>query len=116
MPRSLFILVLAVCVSCTSKTTTTTSTTTTNSTADFEKLTDDLLYGTLALSPVNATQTGYHEHNGISLDDTLDDYSQAGIDKARTFYEGIQTRVNALNTASLDKEQQADLEIMKNQL
>jgi uncharacterized protein (DUF885 family) len=116
MPRSLFILALAVCISCTSKTTTTTTTTTTNNTADFEKLTDDLMYGSLALSPVNATQTGYHEHNGMSLDDTLDDYSQAGIDKAKTFYEGIQTRVNALNTAPLDKEQQADLEIMKNQL
>jgi uncharacterized protein (DUF885 family) len=117
MRRSLFILALAVCVSCTSKTTTTTTTTTTtNNAADFEKLTDDLMYGSLALSPVNATQTGYHEHNGMSLDDSLDDYSQAGIDKAKTFFEGMQTRVNALNAASLDKEQQADLEIMKNQL
>lgn len=114
MQRSLFILVFAICLGCTSKTTTTTSTT--NNAADFEKLTDDLLYGSLALSPVNATQTGYHEHNGMSLDDMLDDFSQAGIDKAKAFYEGIQTRVNALNTTSLDKEQLADLEIIKNQL
>jgi uncharacterized protein (DUF885 family) len=114
MQRSLFILVFAICLGCTSKTTTTTSTT--NNAAAFEKLTDDLLYGSLALSPVNATQTGYHEHNGMSLDDMLDDFSQAGIDKAKAFYEGIQTRVNALNTTSLDKEQLADLEIIKNQL
>jgi uncharacterized protein (DUF885 family) len=114
MQRSLFILVFAICFGCTSKTTTTTSTT--NNAADFERLTDDLLYGSLALSPINATQTGYHEHNGMSLDDTLDDFSQAGIDKAKAFYEGIQTRVNSLNTTSLDKEQLADLEIIKNQL
>jgi uncharacterized protein (DUF885 family) len=52
----------------------------------------------------------------MSLDDMLDDFSQAGIDKAKAFYEGIQARVNALNTTSLDKEQLADLEIIKNQL
>jgi uncharacterized protein (DUF885 family) len=87
-----------------------------NNTAEFEKLTDDLLYGGLALAPVSATQTGYHEHNGMPLDEMLDDYSPAGIDAQRKFYEGIQSRVNALNTTTLDKEQQADLEIIKHQL
>jgi uncharacterized protein (DUF885 family) len=87
-----------------------------SNTAEFEKLTDDLLYGTLALSPVSATQTGYHDHNGTSLDELLDDYSAAGIDNQRKFYEGIRSRVTALNGESLDKEQQADLAIIKNQL
>jgi uncharacterized protein (DUF885 family) len=87
-----------------------------SSAADFDKLTDDLLYGTLALSPVTATQTGYHEHNGVSLDEMLDDYSASGIDTQRKFYNDIQSRVNALNPTSLDTEQQADLEITKNQL
>src|SRR2546422_1008518 len=88
----------------------------TNQRTDFGKLTDDLLYGTLALSPVSATQTGYHEHNGMQLDEMLDDYSAAGIDAQRKFYEGFQSRVSGLNAASLDKQQQADLEIIKNQL
>ena len=87
-----------------------------STTKDFDKLTDDLLYGTLALSPVSATQTGYHEHNGVQLDELLDDYSAAGIEGQRKFYEGLQTRVAALNPASLDKEQTADLEIIKNDL
>ena len=103
-----------ICVSC--STARTTTTTNMSNTAEFEKLTDDLLYGTLALSPVTATQTGYHEHNGMPLDEALDDYSQMGIERQKQFYEGIQSRVNALNATSLDKEQQADLEIMKNQL
>lgn len=84
--------------------------------ADFEKMTDDLLYGSLALSPVNATQSGYHEQNGVQLDDMVDDFSPAGIETARKFYQGFQTRVNGWNPASLDREQQADLEIIKNDL
>src|ERR1051326_7295218 len=109
---------LAICllflVSCsTSKSTVTNNR---SSASDFEKLTDDLIYGSLALSPVNATQAGYHEHNGVPLDVLLDDYSTSGIDKQRVFYEGFQNRVNALNSSSLDKEQQADLEIIKNNL
>ena len=44
---------------------------------DFNKLTDDFMYGALALTPVSATQAGYHEHNGMSLDEALDDYSAA---------------------------------------
>ena len=84
--------------------------------ADFEKLTGDFLYGSLALAPVNATQVGYHQHNGVQLDEQLDDYSIAGIDAQRMFYEGLKARIDALNSSSLDKEQQADLDIMKNQL
>ncbi|HEY2382654.1 MAG TPA: DUF885 domain-containing protein [Terriglobia bacterium] len=83
---------------------------------DFEKLTDDLLYGSLALSPVSATQTGYHVHNGVQLDEMIDDFSPAGMDAQRKFYQDFQTRVNGWNAGSLDKEQQADLEIMKNDL
>src|SRR5437667_3339981 len=112
MRRTLSILLLFL-VSCTQNQRTTE---TTSGTADFGKLTDDLLYGGLALSPVTATQSGYHEHNGVQLDELLDDYSPAGIDKQRSFYKGFQSRVNVLNSSSLDKEQQADLEIIKNDL
>jgi uncharacterized protein (DUF885 family) len=92
------------------------STTTRSVASDFETLTDEFLYGSLALSPVAATATGYHEHGGVRLDERLDDYSVGGIDAQRRFYESFQARVNALNTASLDREQQADLEIIRNNL
>lgn len=81
---------------------------------DFEKLTDDFTRGVLAFSPASATQAGYHEHNGIALDEALDDLSPAGIDAQRRFYQDMQKRLAALPTASLDREQQADLEILKN--
>src|SRR5271155_4517689 len=83
---------------------------------DFSTLSRDLVYGSLALSPVSATATGYHQHNGIALDEQLDDYSEAGMDAQRQFYGGFQTRIAAVNPASLDKEQQADLKIVKDNL
>lgn len=82
-------------------------------TTDFEKLTQDFTYGSLALSPVNATATGYHSRNGVPLDELLDDYSPQGMDEQRGFYQSIQLRMTAVDSASLDKEQKADLEIMK---
>src|SRR6476646_10769851 len=81
--------------------------------SDFEKMTDDLIYGSLALSPVNATQTGYHEHNGVQLDEMIDDFSPAGIDAQRKFYEDFRNRADAWNAGSLDKEQGSDLQIIK---
>jgi uncharacterized protein (DUF885 family) len=83
---------------------------------DFNTLGRDLIYGSLALSPVTATASGYHQHNGAPLDEQLDDFSEAGMDRQRQFYAGFETRIAAVNPASLDKEQQADLEIVKNSL
>jgi uncharacterized protein (DUF885 family) len=82
-------------------------------TSDSEKLTQDFIYGNLALYPTNATATGYHQHNGIALDELIDDYSAAGLDKQREFCTGIQNRATALDAAKLDQEQKADLDIIK---
>jgi len=82
--------------------------------ADLARLTDDFTYGTLALSPVSATQAGYHRHHGVVLDEEVDDYSPAGIEAQRRFYTEIERRAAALDTAGLDKEQQTDLAIIRN--
>jgi uncharacterized protein (DUF885 family) len=83
---------------------------------EFEKLTDEFTLGTLALSPVAATQAGYHEHEGVQLDAALDDYSPAGIESQRRFFRAIQTRLGTLAPGSLDKEQQADARIIRDNL
>ncbi len=79
----------------------------------FEKLNQDFVYGSLALSPVTAAATGYHQHNGASLDEMLDDYSAAGIDAERRFFESIQSGIASLKPDTLDREQRVDLEIIK---
>src|SRR5215471_12735206 len=81
---------------------------------DFEKLTDDFTKSVLALSPVSATQAGYHDHNGTVLDELIDDLSPAGLDAQRRFYRDTQKRLDALPTASLNRQQQADLAILRN--
>ena len=82
-------------------------------TAQFDKLTEDFLYGSLALSPVSATATGYHLHNGVPLDELIDDFSAGGLDQQRTFYKDFQLRVANLDVTKLDKEQHVDLDMMK---
>jgi uncharacterized protein (DUF885 family) len=82
----------------------------------FEQLVDDFVLGTLALSPTNATGFGYHIHRGASLDDLLDDFSPAGIAASRGLLHDIEARIARLDTASLDAEQRADIDIMHDAL
>jgi uncharacterized protein (DUF885 family) len=89
---------------------------TAGSESPFEQLVDDFVFGTLALSPTNATGFGYHVHHGTNLDDLLDDFSPAGIAAARNLQSDIEARIARLDTAALDPEQRADIDIMHNAL
>jgi uncharacterized protein (DUF885 family) len=83
---------------------------------DFDKLVENFVYGSLALSPVNATSNGYHRHNGVSMDESLDDWSPAGVEAARKFYLEFEARLATLNQAALDKEQRADTAIIRSNI
>jgi uncharacterized protein (DUF885 family) len=83
---------------------------------DISKLTDDFVYGSLALSPVAATSVGYHEDHGVKLDEQLDDFSSAGIANQRKFYAGLRDRLARIQPASLAKEDAADFSIIENQV
>jgi uncharacterized protein (DUF885 family) len=82
--------------------------------SDFDTLTHDVIYGSLGLSPVAATGIGYHKHGDRLLDEMIDDYSAEGLTGQRRFYADVQRRAAAINQALLDREQRADLEIVKN--
>jgi uncharacterized protein (DUF885 family) len=79
----------------------------------FEQVVDDFVFGTLALSPSSATGVGYHQHQGVVLDDLLDDFSPTGVSAARKLLDDIDARIGKLDTASLDAEQRADISIMR---
>jgi uncharacterized protein (DUF885 family) len=81
---------------------------------DFEALSREFAYSSLALSPVAATAQGYHRHQGVLLDEELDDFSAAGVDRALRFYRGWMQRTDRLDAAQLDAEQRADLQIIRN--
>lgn len=80
---------------------------------NFEKLRSDFVYGSLALSPVDATQAGYHRHGRLQLDQMLGDYSPAGMRGKQSFCDGIQRRIEALDPRSLGGEDQADLALIR---
>jgi uncharacterized protein (DUF885 family) len=81
---------------------------------DFSKLTEDFVYGSLALSPVSATQAGYHEHQGVKLDEKLDDFSPAGIEASLKFYAGFKDLLAAIDSRTLSAEDRADYQIIQN--
>jgi uncharacterized protein (DUF885 family) len=81
---------------------------------DFSKLTDDFVYGSLAISPVTAMSAGYHVHDGAKLDEEIDDFSPPGIAQQRKFYSDFHARLAAIPQASLSPEERADYQIMDN--
>ncbi len=83
---------------------------------NLSRLTDDFVYGSLALSPTSATSAGYHQHKGVNLEDQLDDFSAAGIDQQHKFYSDIHNRLAAIQQDSLSAEDRADYEIIDNQV
>src|SRR3984885_834003 len=83
---------------------------------DLTSLTDDFVYGSLALSPVSATSAGYHEHKGVNLGEQIDDFSAAGIDQQHKFYSDFHIRLAAIQQDSLSAEDRADFQIIDNQV
>jgi len=83
---------------------------------DFEPVRGDFVYGSLALSPVSATQAGYHYYKQLPLDEMLDDYSQAGVQGQRMFWEGFRDRLAKIDPNSLTPEDRADYEMIGDQI
>ncbi len=79
-------------------------------------LTDDFVYGSLALSPVSATSAGYHEHNGVHLDEEIDDFSSQGIDQQHKFYSDFHNRLSGIRQDSLSPEDRADFQTTDSQV
>lgn len=76
----------------------------------------DFVFGALGLNPSLATNSGYHEHAGVSLDEVLEDYSQNGMRVQRTFYESTRQRLNQIPRESLSPQSIADLSIVDDQV
>jgi uncharacterized protein (DUF885 family) len=83
----------------------------------FPELEKEFIYTSLAFSPVSATSAGYHRHQGVSLDQQLDDYSPASLDRQRKFYESIRNRLRDVwETVQDVPEDRADYGIVDRQI
>jgi uncharacterized protein (DUF885 family) len=82
---------------------------------NFAKLTEEFVNTTLSFSPSAATSAGLHEFQKQKLDDMLDDFSAASLDKQQKFYEDFQGRLKALPVDKLTADDRADLTILEDQ-
>src|SRR5271154_5862546 len=91
--------------------------------AKFAELSDRFMKDSLALSPVNASQAGYHVHvdpktgNKIELDAQLDDLSLKAMDAQREFYSSWRARFRTETPlATLDPQDAADWQLIDDQI
>ena len=89
----------------------------------FAALSDEFIKDSLALSPVNASAAGYHQHTDlktgakIDLDSQLDDLSLESIAHRRDFYAAWRERFRTeAPVASLDPEDAADWQLIDDQI
>ncbi len=84
--------------------------------ASFSQLAEEFVYTTLAFSPVSATAAGYHKHGDVHLDEQLDDWSAASVEKQGKFYSGFRQRLGAVNKDQLAPDDRADYDILDDQI
>src|SRR2546429_872180 len=89
----------------------------------FSRFADQFMRESLALSPVNASQAGYHQHTDpvtkktVELDAQLDDFSPAAIERQRKFYSGWQRRLRIETPlSSLGAQEAADWQLIRDQI
>jgi hypothetical protein len=75
-----------------------------------------LLLDELALHPVSATEAGYHEHNGVSLDAQLDDNSPAAMAHQRKLLEQAKECFADLDDSKVSGEDRADLTLLRSSI
>jgi uncharacterized protein (DUF885 family) len=91
--------------------------------AKFATLSEEFIHETLALSPSNASQAGYHQHvdpktgKTVALDALLDDVSTAGMAEQRRAYVQWRERFHSETPlASLGAEDAADWQLIDDQI
>ena len=80
---------------------------------DIEKLLQDFIGADLAMSPVTATETGFHDYEGVNLDSILDDYTERGIRGYHVLYNTMHHSVDGLDSTKLGLETRADLALIR---
>ncbi len=99
------------------------STSATQTNAKFSQMTDQFVKDSLALSPVNASQAGYHKHldpktgKTIDLDAQLDDVGPQGMAAQDKFYREWRHRFQTETPiASLNPQDAADFRLIDDQI
>ncbi len=85
----------------------------------FAQLAHEFVFTTLAFSPGSATQTGLHRYTDpktgseVRLDELLDDFSPAALERQRAFYRDFKRRLAQIRRTGLDPNTQADYDLLQ---
>jgi hypothetical protein len=80
-------------------------------------LTAEFTRTALSFAPAAATAAGYHRHGKVLLDELLDDYSSAALDRQRLFYSGFRRRLgSSVAPGDLSAEENADLTLLRSRV
>lgn len=80
---------------------------------DVEKFLQDFIGAYLAMSPVTATQMGFHNYEGVNLDSILDDYTERGVRGLRIFYNSMHVDATKLDSNKLSPEVREDFKLIR---
>ena len=69
---------------------------------------EEFVYVSLSFTPVDAGILGYHRHTGVSLDELLDDMSEAALNRRRGFLQAFQEGLKKIDPEKLTPEDRAD--------
>lgn len=74
---------------------------------------EEFVYVSLSFTPVDAGILGYHRHAGVSLDELLDDMSEAALNRRRGFLQAFQEGLKKIDPAKLTAEDRADFQTIQ---
>jgi len=83
---------------------------------NLESHTSEFVYTALSLSPVNANAAGFHRFAGDFLDEMLDDFSEAALNKQRKFYRDFDHGFRKIPRDRLSPQDQADYDLILDQI
>jgi uncharacterized protein (DUF885 family) len=80
----------------------------------FSQIAEEYVLNTLTFAPSMATAAGYHRHNGVPLDELLDEFSQVTANRQRAYYSRFSTGLKRdVDPAKLAPEDRADYDLVK---
>ena len=83
----------------------------------FANLAEEYVFTALSYSPVAAAAAGYHAHNGVNLDELLDNYDEAELNKIREYLRGFRQRLERnVKPEQLNPQDRADYTILTDHL
>lgn len=83
----------------------------------FSKIAEEFVLNTLTFWPATATAVGYHRHNGVPLDELLDEFSTPALDRQRLYYQRFLAGLaRDVTPEKLAPEDRVDYELVKQRI